>query len=113
MKVSGVKGEQRGGLAIRRDYQMLSQKCVMGAYVQQTREDTRPWGLNGGQPGRPSGIVLHPDSKDERKLKSKVYGLALKAGDVIRFEAAGGGGWGDPAARDPKADAADKEEGFA
>ena len=113
VKGSGGKGQHRGGLAIRRDYQMLSQKCVMGAYVQQTREDTRPWGLNGGQPGRPSGIVLHPGEKDEQKLKSKVYGLALKAGDVIRFEAAGGGGWGDPAARDPKADAADKAEGFA
>jgi N-methylhydantoinase B len=113
VKGSGGRGRHRGGLAIRRDYQMLSSKCIMGAYVQQTRPDTRPWGWDGGEPGRPAGIVLNPERPDERRLKSKIYGLALKAGDVIRFEAAGGGGWGDPAGRDPRADAADRAEGFA
>jgi N-methylhydantoinase B len=109
---SGGRGRHRGGLAIRRDYQMLSSKCIMGAYVQQTRPDTRPWGWDGGEPGRPAGIVLNPDSATAQKLKSKIYGLALKAGDVIRFEAAGGGGWGDPAERDREAGEADRAEGF-
>jgi N-methylhydantoinase B len=109
---SGGRGTHRGGLAIRRDYQMLSSKCIMGAYVQQTRPETRPWGWDGGEPGRAAGIVFNPGGADERRLKSKIYGLALRKGDVIRFEAAGGGGWGDPAGRAPALAEVDRDEGY-
>ena len=57
---SGGKGEHRGGLGIRRDYQFLSGRTIMGAYVQQTRPETQPWGLEGGGPGAPGSISLNP-----------------------------------------------------
>ncbi len=110
---SGGEGKARGGLAIRRDYQLLSDRCILGAYVQQTGAETAPWGEAGGGPGRPGGLTLNPDTPQERRLKSKVYGLALRRGDVLRLEAAGGGGWGDPAERDPLRTAEDVGEGLA
>jgi N-methylhydantoinase B len=110
---SGGKGVHRGGLGIRRDYQFLSGRTIMGAYVQQTRPETQPWGLEGGGPGAPGFISLNPGRPNARPLKSKIYGLKLEKGDVMRFQGAGGGGWGDPKKRDAAAVARDKAEGFA
>ena len=109
---SGGAGQHRGGLAMRRDYQFLSKRSIMGAYLQQTSALTGAWGLAGGAPGAPAAIVLNPGTPQERKLKSKIYGLALQAGDVMRFQASGGGGWGDPAARDPALTETDRSEGL-
>ncbi|MBT5455949.1 MAG: hypothetical protein HOK82_05040 [Rhodospirillaceae bacterium] len=36
----------------------------------------------------------------------------LEAGDTMRMEAAGGGGYGDPDERDTEARAYDKQEGY-
>lgn len=109
---SGGAGTHRGGLAIRRDYQLLAKKCILGAYVQQTHDWSAPWGLEGGQAGRPGGFWLNPGNPAERILPGKLYGLALSRGDVLRMEAAGGGGWGDPQARTGEQDRADREEGL-
>ena len=110
---SGGAGQHRGGLAMRRDYQFLSKRSIMGAYLQQTSALTSAWGLAGGGPGAPAAILLNPGTPRERKLKSKIYGLALEAGDVMRFQSSGGGGWGDPEARDPALMESDRGEGLA
>jgi N-methylhydantoinase B len=54
----------------------------------------------GAKPARPSQAVLNPGGGAERALTSKVAGLRLTRGDVLCVEFAGGGGWGDPFARD-------------
>ncbi len=110
---SGGSGQARGGLGIRRDYRFLGQRCILGGYLQQTVAETAPWGADGGGTGRPAGFILNPGTPDERRLQSKVYGLALRRGDVLRLEGAGGGGWGDAERRDPKLTAADQSEGLA
>jgi N-methylhydantoinase B len=110
---SGGAGQYRGGLGIRRDYEHMAERSVVGAYVQQTRDDTRPWGLSGGGPGGKAGMVLNPDTPRERRLPSKVIGQVLRKGDVLRLMGAGGGGWGDPAKRDPALAERDRIEGFA
>jgi len=109
---SGGAGQYRGGLGIVRDYEHLADRSVIGAYVQQTREDTRPWGLAGGGPGGRAGMTLNPGRTDERPLSSKVIGQVLKRGDVLRLTGAGGGGWGDPDDRDPALLERDRTEGF-
>jgi N-methylhydantoinase B len=38
----------------------------------------------------------------EQWLPSKVEGVKVKTGDVLYFNTWGGGGWGDPFARDPE-----------
>jgi N-methylhydantoinase B len=109
---SGGPGQYRGGLGLRRDYECLTSRAIMGGYVQQTRPDTRPWGANGGGGGGMASMMLNPGRPEERRLSSKVIGLVLRRGDVIRLEGAGGGGFGDPSLRDPLAAARDKSEGF-
>jgi len=37
----------------------------------------------------------------------------LRRGDILRLVGAGGGGWGDPATRDPSLAARDETEGLA
>jgi N-methylhydantoinase B len=109
---SGGAGRYRGGLGIVRDYEHLAARSVLGAYVQQTRDDTRPWGLAGGRPGGKAGMWLNPDRPDGRRLNSKVIGQVLKKGDVLRLVGAGGGGWGDPRTRDAALAERDRTEGF-
>lgn len=104
---SGGAGQYRGGLGIVRDYEHLAERSVIGAYVQQSRDETRPWGLAGGAPGGRGGLWLNG-----RPLNSKIIGQVLKKGDVLRLVGAGGGGWGDPAKRDPAFIERDRAEGF-
>ncbi len=55
---SGGHGKFRGGLGIRRDYEVLASDGILTGYCQQTRPDTAPWGLHGGGTG---GLAaLHP-----------------------------------------------------
>jgi N-methylhydantoinase B len=110
---SGGQGEHRGGLGMRRDYEHLCQRSVLGGYVQQTRAETVPWGFAGGLPGGPGRMMLNPGTPREISLSSKTIGLVLGKGDVIRLEGAGGGGWGDPSQRDVELSAADAAEGLA
>ena len=46
---SGGPGEHRGGLALERSYELLAESgSVSGRYTDQTLEETRPWGVDGG-----------------------------------------------------------------
>ena len=69
-----------------------------------------PRGLAGGAQGRASRFLLHPDSPDERVLPASAT-VPLSAGETFRIETAGGGGYGNPAERDPAAVAEDRREG--
>ena len=69
-------------------------------------------GLFGAKPAKPSGCVLNPGTADERQLTSKIAGLRLKKDDVVIFELAGGGGYGDPRERDPERVRADVVRGY-
>ena len=46
-------------------------------------------------------------------IAPKADGVRLLKGDIVRLETSGGGGFGDPAARDPADVARDKEPGYA
>jgi N-methylhydantoinase B len=45
-------------------------------------------------------------------MASKMTGIKLKRGQRVRLETPGGGGWGDPAARDPASTARDRKLGY-
>jgi len=109
---SGGGGRTRGGLAIRRDYELLSSESMVSGYLQQTREETVPWGFDGGCSGKPGAAVLNPGTETERRLRSKFVGLRMRRGDVLRLDSAGGGGWGNPDDRDPEAATKDRELGY-
>jgi N-methylhydantoinase B len=56
--------------------------------------------------------MLHSDGRPPRAIRSKEVGLLIRPDDVLILESGGGGGWGDPAERDPAAVASDIENGF-
>lgn len=90
-------GTFRGGVPFRRDYRFLEAEGTL--QVRSDRRVHRPFGLYGGSPGAPSENTLNPDS-DAQSLPSKLT-MTIRRGDVFRHVLAGGGGWGDPLARDP------------
>jgi len=109
---SGGAGAHRGGLAMRRDYELLCDELMVSVFFQQGGRETAPWGYQGGENGRPARAVLNPGAA-ERVLRSKEIALPLKTGDVIRLESAGGGGWGDKAGRAGELAERDRREHYA
>lgn len=89
-------GEFRGGLGVCREYEILADEASL--QLRADRKTYPPYGLSGGQPGRATVNVMNPAS-DNRDMPGK-FATTVKAGDVIRHEQAGGGGFGDPYLRD-------------
>ena len=87
---------------------MFWKSAILWGDSQQTREATAPWGYAGGGLG---GFVLNPGTAQEEVLKARIPKRTLKRGDVLRVIGAGGG-WGDPAIRDPDAARDDVVEGY-
>ena len=92
-------GKYRGGTPYRRDYRFLEDEAIL--QVRSDRRTIRPYGLYGGNPGKPSLNYLNPD-RDNQPLESKLT-MTIRRGEVFRHELAGAGGWGDPLERDPEA----------
>ena len=90
-------GKFRGGAPFRRDYRFLEEEGIL--QVRSDRRRFRPYGLFGGQPGKPSANFLNPDG--ENRLLTAKLTKTIKRGEVFRHEMAGAGGWGDPLDRDP------------
>jgi len=94
---SGGAGLHRGGNGIRIAYEMLEPGEVS---IHDDRWLTSPWGVNGGHPGMRSRKTLHRKDGTTENLPSKCDRVAVSPGDVLHFDTWGGGGWGDPLARD-------------
>jgi N-methylhydantoinase B len=60
------------------------------------------WGVRGGRAGMPFQVVIDPGGPDEREVDALADAEPIKAGQVVRIRTTGGGGWGDPLARDPR-----------
>jgi N-methylhydantoinase B len=97
---SGGAGKFRGGLGLRRLWRILGEEAIVNLRTDRFKFSSP--GLFGAKPARPSSATLNPESPERRALTSKVAGLRLKKDDVFCFELGGGGGWGDPRARDPE-----------
>lgn len=93
---SGGAGRQRGGLGLFREWRVDSPEALFTANLE--RFKFRPYGLEGGEPGREGRLYLIRDG-EWRPLPSKVNNLALVQGDVIRLETSGGGGYGPASER--------------
>lgn len=94
---TGGAGRHRGGLALERHLQFTGDEAVL--QVRTHRREVPPYGLDGGAPGSTSRTWLGRDGS-ETLLDTKVT-LSIRHDDRIRHITAGGGGFGDPLARDP------------
>ena len=105
---SGGPGEFRGGLSFRRTYELLEPAEIV---YRGDRAIEAPQGLRGGMRGGHSRFIVNPGTPDEKVMPSSAR-LHLEAGNVISVQPPGGGGYGNPAKRNPDALANDIAEGF-
>lgn len=103
-------GRWRGGNGIVREFRMLSEHATVTGFM--ARHEHVAWGVAGGHDGSRNeiqvldvdGTILHAGGLMPR--------VPVTAGQRVRVITGSGGGWGDPAERDPDAVAADVRDGF-
>jgi N-methylhydantoinase B len=107
---SGGAGRFRGGvgsiLELRMETRAPARANTAGEGVRHA-----PYGLFGGAEGLPHRYRLLSRGRT-RVLRTKEVGVPVMPGDVFLVESAGGGGYGDPRRRDPRAHAEDVASGF-
>ncbi|WP_457680597.1 hydantoinase B/oxoprolinase family protein [Thermovibrio sp.] len=87
---SGGEGLRRGGDGIVREF--LFKEEVELTVISERRVH-RPYGLQGGAPGKPGRNLLIKENGEVVELPAK-FTLKVKPGQKIRIETPGGGGWG-------------------
>jgi N-methylhydantoinase B len=90
-KGSGGKGKHRGGDGIVREYRFQVPAEVT---ILTDRRERGPYGLNGGEAGATGRNTLVPANGKAKKLPGKAR-FEVAAGDLLRIETPGGGGWGE------------------
>lgn len=102
-------GQWRGGEGVVREYEVTTD-WAMVASLGNNRKGT-PWPAAGGTEGtRTRCEVLRADGATETHFESAR--IMLQRGDIARLITGKGGGWGDPADREPELVRADVRDGF-
>lgn len=108
---TGGRGRTRGGLGLARAFRLDAPAGAFAANLE--RFKFSPYGLAGGEAGRPGRLTItRAGAAAPEELPSKLSGLQVVRGDVIRLQTAGGGGYGDPTERPRSAVEADLAEGY-
>lgn len=90
---SGGPGKTRGGLAIQREYRVLSETALLN--VRSDKRAYPPHGLFGGSEGGPSMNII--DSGNEKRELPVLLSepVEMRQDDVFRHTMASGGGYGE------------------
>ena len=83
-----------------REFEVLMDGAELG--LRMDNVVNAPWGVSGGKSGRSGRFILNPGTPSERILARLSDGVQLKAGDILRIETPGGGGFGHPFDREPE-----------
>jgi N-methylhydantoinase B len=106
---SGGAGRHRGGLGIARQIRAMRDGVVFS--VRSDGHVLGAPGLAGGKPGGTARLIRNFGTEREEELSSKTASIVLAAGETVRIETGGGGGYGDPAERDLASVTADLRSG--
>lgn len=98
---SGGAGRYRGGMGIARQIRSLDDRLTCSVRCDAALFGAA--GLNGGLAGGTSLVIQNAGREDEKRLANKISGYSLQAGQSIRLETPGGGGYGLPIERDTTA----------
>jgi N-methylhydantoinase B len=90
---SGGQGLHRGGHGIIREIEVLTDSQVT---LLADRRARGPYGLAGGEDGAKGRTIIIRNDGSEEEIPGKTS-LRLSAGERVRIESPGGGGWGKPA----------------
>ncbi|WP_255168757.1 hydantoinase B/oxoprolinase family protein [Natrononativus amylolyticus] len=104
---TGGAGEFRGGLGLRRDIRVRDHEAAFSLLAD--RRKRGPYGIEGGSDGAPGDDKLLRNGEEE-SIDAKTA-RTLESDDVVSIRTPGGGGYGDPAARDRAAIERDLELG--
>src|SRR5947208_6342466 len=109
---SGGPGRHRGGLGAIYEIEVLAESGA-DVFLLGERGKYPPFGVNGGKPAALNRFV-HQSERGELTppLVSKVTDVKIRRGQKVRLETPGGGGFGDPAERDPARIARDVRLGY-
>jgi N-methylhydantoinase B len=97
---SGGAGEWRGGCGSHFVKEVRTPTYVNQYVVNQYH--THP-GIAGGKNGAPDRVLLAAGTDHEVRVDPTVAGFLLDTGEQLVYDFGGGGGWGDPLLRDPRA----------
>jgi N-methylhydantoinase B len=107
---SAGAGMHRGGVGAVYEVEVMTDAEVS---LLGERGKAAPFGVAGGHAAATNRFAWWSAAGEGTPpLVSKITGVALAKGGRVRLEAPGGGGWGDPAGRDPGAVARDVRLGF-
>src|SRR5439155_9929798 len=84
---SGGRGAHRGGDGVVRELRML-EDCRVSVLAE--RRAHGPRGARGGEDGAPGRTLINGEEQPAKVTRQ------LRAGDVVRIETPGGGGFGSP-----------------
>jgi N-methylhydantoinase B len=103
---TGGAGQYRGGLGQTVTFTMIGDEPInLSLLTEKTR--TCAQGVCGGGPGASGSVEIEPPRRIAPKGLTKLY-----PGDTLRLRLPGGGGYGNPADRDPEAARRDVEQGY-
>lgn len=102
---SGGAGRHRGGLGIARQIRIRQDDTIFS--LRSDAHVVPAPGVFGGKPSSTTRAVRNPGTNEAETLSSKASGLTLRAGEAIRVETLGGGGYGEPLERSAEQLAAD------
>ena len=97
---SGGAGRFRGGMAIEREWTLLTGEADL--LIRSDRRDHLPYGLSDGEAGQGSISVLH-HLDGSKEILPVMISTRMKGGERIYHRQPGAGGFGDPLARAPEA----------
>lgn len=106
---SGGAGQWRGGMGIARQIRALDDDTFCYASSEGTIVPAD--GVFGGGKGAVAHIIRDRGTPGEHEIPANQPRLVLAPGQSVRIETPGGGGFGDPEARDAAAIAADLRQG--
>jgi N-methylhydantoinase B len=106
---SGGPGTFRGGLGM--EIRMQNLRPGSWTLSNMGRRLHPPWGLCGGGDGAASECFVRRAGETEYRREDPIR-AAMAPGSSVMLRSAGGGGWGDPFARDPERVRADVVEGY-
>jgi N-methylhydantoinase B len=109
---SGGAGKHRGGFGL--NYRVRLRRGEARASMVMDHGRVGPQGVLGGADGAPNRVRFDfaDGSVHEPAHLSKEQDVTMRPGDAVEVHTPGGGGYGDPADRDPDAVARDRTRGY-
>ena len=108
---SGGPGQHRGGLGAIYELELLEEEADVFLFGERGRY--APPGVAEGREAAPNRFFFEQDDGfHEPPMTSKMTGIHLRKGQRLRLETPGGGGYGNPALRNPDMVKKDQELGY-